>query len=85
MAEAASNIPTFKLVLVGDGGTGKVSYIMVIGCAAAVVYIWKLVASIPAAVAQTISGRNTNIWVDYVRQAPFDWRVREEVHRNPWC
>lgn len=26
MAEAAaSNVPTFKLVLVGDGGTGKVS------------------------------------------------------------
>ena len=24
MAEQASNIPTFKLVLVGDGGTGKV-------------------------------------------------------------
>ena len=29
MAEAAANIPTFKLVLVGDGGTGKVSYIRV--------------------------------------------------------
>jgi GTP-binding nuclear protein Ran len=25
MAEAQSNIPTFKLVLVGDGGTGKVN------------------------------------------------------------
>ena len=25
MAEAAQNIPQFKLVLVGDGGTGKVS------------------------------------------------------------
>jgi hypothetical protein len=24
MAEAASAVPTFKLVLVGDGGTGKV-------------------------------------------------------------
>jgi hypothetical protein len=24
MAEAAPSIPTFKLVLVGDGGTGKV-------------------------------------------------------------
>jgi GTPase SAR1 family protein len=24
MAEAQSNTPTFKLVLVGDGGTGKV-------------------------------------------------------------
>jgi len=24
MAEGASSIPTFKLVLVGDGGTGKV-------------------------------------------------------------
>jgi hypothetical protein len=24
MAEAAQSIPTFKLVLVGDGGTGKV-------------------------------------------------------------
>lgn len=27
MAEAATNVPTFKLVLVGDGGTGKVSVI----------------------------------------------------------
>ena len=27
MAEAASTVPTFKLVLVGDGGTGKVSLI----------------------------------------------------------
>ena len=26
MAEAAQAPPTFKLVLVGDGGTGKVSY-----------------------------------------------------------
>ena len=26
MAEAASQIPSFKLVLVGDGGTGKVSH-----------------------------------------------------------
>lgn len=24
MAEAAQSVPTFKLVLVGDGGTGKV-------------------------------------------------------------
>lgn len=24
MAEASANVPTFKLVLVGDGGTGKV-------------------------------------------------------------
>jgi len=31
MAEAASNVPTFKLVLVGDGGTGKVSYYILIG------------------------------------------------------
>lgn len=31
MAEASGNVPTFKLVLVGDGGTGKVreaSYIV---------------------------------------------------------
>jgi hypothetical protein len=27
MAEAAQAVPTFKLVLVGDGGTGKVCYI----------------------------------------------------------
>jgi len=27
MAEAASTVPTFKLVLVGDGGTGKVRLI----------------------------------------------------------
>lgn len=40
MAEAAPSIPTFKLVLVGDGGTGKVRYPdllhmqpLVLGCA----------------------------------------------------
>jgi GTPase SAR1 family protein len=27
MAEAASQVPSFKLVLVGDGGTGKVTHI----------------------------------------------------------
>jgi GTP-binding nuclear protein Ran len=26
MAEASGNVPTFKLVLVGDGGTGKVRW-----------------------------------------------------------
>lgn len=40
MAEAASNVPTFKLVLVGDGGTGKVSYIEAGKCAAAAIP-WK--------------------------------------------
>ena len=30
MAEAASTVPTFKLVLVGDGGTGKVRLIELI-------------------------------------------------------
>jgi hypothetical protein len=84
MAEAASNTPTFKLVLVGDGGTGKVSYIMVIECAATVVYIQWLVASSPA-VAHKISDHNTDICADHLRQAPFDWRVREEVHRNSRC
>jgi len=28
MAEAAGNVPSFKLVLVGDGGTGKVRLFM---------------------------------------------------------
>jgi GTPase SAR1 family protein len=28
MAEAAGAPPTFKLVLVGDGGTGKVSHLL---------------------------------------------------------
>jgi hypothetical protein len=30
MAEAAQAVPTFKLVLVGDGGTGKVCYISLV-------------------------------------------------------
>ena len=35
MAAAAPVVPTFKLVLVGDGGTGKVSSIDLVVCDAA--------------------------------------------------
>ena len=83
MAEAASNTPTFKLVLVGDGGTGKVSYYRVMRCHGS--GFLELIAFIPTVVAHTISDRNANISPDYVRQASFNWRVREEVHRNSWC
>jgi len=32
MAEATPQVPTFKLVLVGDGGTGKVRVIDILEC-----------------------------------------------------
>jgi len=48
MAEGAQAVPTFKLVLVGDGGTGKVSVIPIAGCDAACIHGWNIVTFIPA-------------------------------------
>jgi len=42
MAEAAAAVPTFKLVLVGDGGTGKVRSNLSPLCAIA--FAWRLEA-----------------------------------------
>lgn len=53
MAEAASNVPTFKLVLVGDGGTGKASYIHLVECATTA----SRVVPIPAVVAHVIQAQ----------------------------
>jgi hypothetical protein len=58
MAEAASNVPTFKLVLVGDGGTGKVSCIDLVERTAAAIHP---AGFIPATMAHSIRQRHTNI------------------------
>jgi len=81
MADAAAQqVPTFKLVLVGDGGTGKV-------CSAPRILLIKLRAVLGTAhqfdrATPPISIRyaNTVGIADHLRQAPFDRRVREEVH-----
>ncbi len=85
---AETQIPTFKLVLVGDGGTGKVS---------------STSSPLPGAPDGDFSRPDCGVakWAptrsatsqltcifsrsDYLRQAPLDRRVREEVHGHPWC
>jgi hypothetical protein len=88
MADAAAgSMPTFKLVLVGDGGTGKVRRIP------------STALRSPARLAMTLRRRTnepthhdtdrgsmlTRLTTDDLRQAPFDRRVREEVHCDPRC
>lgn len=65
----AEGTPTFKLVLVGDGGTGKVGQRAELLSQAARVRLYDRAHA------------NTSL-ADHLRQAPFDRRVREEVHRN---
>lgn len=71
MAEAtaaASAPPTFKLVLVGDGGTGKV---------------WPLSLWPPFDLCwffPTATANHVQLIVDDLCQASLDWRVWEEVH-----
>lgn len=72
MAEAAQ-VPTFKLVLVGDGGTGKVRSYLKAGCAAAMTCCWNNFPSFQALVAHLRSGSTTNNMIDDLRQAPSDW------------
>lgn len=81
-AGAASSIPTFKLVLVGDGGTGKVRRKNFGRPHGPLLDFYLAARFFFKAGAHTT---NTSIATDDLRQAPLDWRVREEVHRYSWC
>jgi hypothetical protein len=85
MAEAASAVPTFKLVLVGDGGTGKVRSIDLLVALLLVLIDGFEFAFIPIWAAHFEYCSITNHSIDHVCQAPFDWRIRKEVHRHSWC
>jgi len=83
MAEGASGsgTPTFKLVLVGDGGTGKVCKFGL-----EIQPHQQNMLFIPARLAAHLRTRTqTNTRLDHLRQASFDWRVREEVHCDSRC
>ena len=79
MAEAAQAPPTFKLVLVGDGGTGKVSsrpsQLLHYYLHPYAVRVWH----------QHCREALLTKTVDHLRQATLDRRVREEVYRHSWC
>ncbi len=60
MAEAAQGVPTFKLVLVGDGGTGKVQLTP-----------WTFCAS--SRDLEILRALRLTVSIDYFRQAPLDW------------
>lgn len=80
MAEAAGSVPTFKLVLVGDGGTGKVrtpNFGRPFERSACD-------GGDPQGDRKPQDKRLT-IDADHLRQAPLDWRVREEVHCDARC
>lgn len=74
MAEAAQGPPTFKLVLVGDGGTGKVS------CDRCDESLRRCLFHVYNKLDWII-----NTYSDYIRQTPFIWRIRKEIHRNTRC
>jgi hypothetical protein len=86
-AGAAGNMPTFKLVLVGDGGTGKVRIPPAPNCAPIAAVLPMTPGAGHHARHDTSSTRSmlTRPPADHVCQAPFDWRVREEVHCDPRC
>jgi len=85
MAEAAQTVPTFKLVLVGDGGTGKVCIIDPLDAMLREAVAEILFSFMPGPVAHKEFRPKANDRVDYLRQASFDWRVREEVYCHTWC
>lgn len=66
MAEAAPNVPTFKLVLVGDGGTGKV-------CSA------KLPLDIALVAVAAISRSPTFLWR---RRITYDQLTLDRLHSS---
>jgi hypothetical protein len=74
MAEAAATVPTFKLVLVGDGGTGKVCLIGLFS-APSVVALLEAHLQIPCGGGALWDRSISNSTTDYVRQAPFDRRI----------
>jgi hypothetical protein len=61
MAEAAGGVPTFKLVLVGDGGTGKV-------CGNR-----PPLSADDSFIKATVAKFKTDALIDHFRQAPLDW------------
>lgn len=69
MAEAAQGPPTFKLVLVGDGGTGKVSFNLATDHQLQILVVDLL----------------TDSPTDNFRQAPSNGRIRKEIHRHSRC
>lgn len=78
-------MPTFKLVLVGDGGTGKVSriYFGSMNCGGA---FYPSFRSAERSLLSKVDMKSNLISkTDHFRQAPFDRRVREEVHRHIGC
>ena len=86
MAEQAT--PTFKLVLVGDGGTGKVRKILGIRRARRRSLIIPLFGTRLVHDLFSVCGQKvqlTHLSLDNVRQAPFDRRVREEIHGYAGC
>jgi len=78
MAEAAqTQVPTFKLVLVGDGGTGKVrenSLRLVLELISAVPRSEHHVAGVAGVKVDDMT-LTLRPFIDHLRQAPLDWRV----------
>jgi GTPase SAR1 family protein len=81
MAEAAgSGTPTFKLVLVGDGGTGKVGHSFIAPFSTPPGHwLARQRSTFRRRARLTISS------TDHFRQAPSYGRVREEVHCDARC
>ena len=81
MAEAAQAPPTFKLVLVGDGGTGKVQIkVLMHGRSCARRVCWERLTH-----GAIVDKHQLTSFTDHFRQAPFVGRVREEVYRYTRC
>lgn len=84
MTEAAPAVPTFKLVLVGDGGTGKVCRMDLLSVPSVEDVLQPHIVLPRGRDALWHRSTSNNI-TDYVRQASFDRRIREEVYRDTWC
>lgn len=98
MAAPSNATPTFKLVLVGDGGTGKVSLLLprLLNCHGRFSMISRCYLSdhgpeiYPCPVLFLkwvvihLSSPLISHRPDNIRKAPFDRRIREEIYRNSW-